>query len=226
MDDKNWVDLDDESLESIVLDFRFAEIQHELYALEQHRLATEAQLASILETSRERLREVVTDDDEDIVTDQLRWVDNFIDDEMPRFFRYPILVSLWAIFEAAARDISEDIRKRSGQRLTIDDLKGRDTLDQTKKYFEQVVRFPLVASDESLRYLRMLLTLRNAIAHGNGRKDAIRESTWHKIESWNEAGIGTEYGFLTFTADFIERMVQVVSDSLKELIERAKVDSN
>ena len=72
----------------------------------------------------------------------------------------------------------------------------------------------------------MLLTLRNAIAHGNGRKDAITESTWRNIESWNEAGIGTDYGFLTFTADCVERMVQVVSDSLKELIERAKVDSN
>ena len=72
----------------------------------------------------------------------------------------------------------------------------------------------------------MLLTLRNALAHGNGRKDAIMESTWRNIESWNEAGINTEYEFLTFTADFVERMVHVVSDSLTELIERAKGDSN
>jgi hypothetical protein len=42
------------------------------------------------------------------------------------------------------------------------------------------------------------------------------------IQKWNEPGIGTEHGFLTFTAEFVEQIVKVVSASLTDLIERVK----
>ena len=222
MTDEHFVSLDDISLEGEVLDFRFSEIQHELYAIEQHRLATEAELPSILETARERLQaEVASDDDPDYVQSALSSIDSFIEDDMPRFFRYPTLISLWAVYEAATTDISNEIRKNAGQSLTIEDLRG-DKLDKIKKYFKEVVKFPLVSDGQSLRYLRMLLILRNALAHGNGREDAIKPNTWKRIEKWNESGIGTEHGFLTFTADFVEQIVKVVSASLTDLIARVK----
>ena len=222
MSEEHFVNLDDISLEGEVLDFRFSEIQHELYAIEQHRLAIESELPAILETARERLQgEVTTDDDPDYLQYALSSIDSFIDDDMPRFFRYPTLISLWAIYESAATDISNEIRKNVGQSLTIEDLRG-DKLEKIKKYFEEVVKFPLVRDGQSLRYLRMLLILRNALAHGNGREDAIKQNTWKRIEKWNEPGIGTEHGFLTFTADFVEQIVRVVSASLTDLIARVK----
>ena len=222
MSAEHFVNLDDISLEGEVLDFRFSEIQHELYAIEQHRLATEAELPSILETGRERLQaEVATDDDPDYVQSELQSIDSFINDDMPRFFRYPTLISLWAVYEAAATEISNEIRKNVGHSLTIEDLRG-DKLEKIKKYFEQVLKFPLVSDAQSLRYLRMLLILRNALAHGNGREDAIKQSKWEMIQKWNESGIGTEHGFLTFDAEFVQRMVMVVSASLTDLIERVK----
>jgi hypothetical protein len=169
LSDEHIVNLDDISIEGEVLDLRFSEIQHELYAIEQHRFATEAQLPSILETARERLQgEVSPDDDPSYVQYELSSIDSFIDDDMPRFFRYPTLISLWAVYEAAATDISKEIRKNVGQSLTIEDLRG-DKLEKIKKYFEQVLKFPLVSDAQSVRYLRMLLILRNALAHGNGR---------------------------------------------------------
>ena len=226
MSDEHFVNLDDFSVEGEVLDFRFSEIQHELYAIDQHRLAIEAQLPSILETARERLQaEVPTDDDPDYVQSELRAIESFIDDDMPRFFRYPTLISLWAIYEAAATDISNEIRKNVGQSLTIEDLRG-DKLEKIKKYFEEVLKFPLVSNGQSLRYLRMLLILRNALAHGNGREDAIKQNTWKRIAKWNEPGIGTEHGFLTFTAVFVEQIVKVVSASLTDLIARVKTAYN
>ena len=99
MSDEHFKNLDDISIEGEVIDLRFSEIQHELYAIEQHRLATEAQLPSILETARERLQgEVSPDDDPDYVQYELNAIDSFIDDDMPRFFRYPTLISLWAVW--------------------------------------------------------------------------------------------------------------------------------
>lgn len=221
LSDEHFVNLDDISMDEVV-DLRFSEIQHELYAIEQHRLATEAELPSILETARKRLEaEVATDDDPDYIQYALNAIDSFINDDMPRFFRYPTLISLWAVYEAATTDISKEIRKNVGQSLTIEDLRG-DKLDTIKKYYEAVLKFPLVSDEQSVRYLRMLLILRNVLAHGNGRKDAIKQSKWEIIQKWNEPGIGTEYGFLTLSAEFVERIVKVVSASLTDLIERVK----
>jgi hypothetical protein len=220
MSDEHSINLDE------IVDVRFGGIQHELFAIEQHRLVSEAELPSILEAARERLRgEVTLDDDPDYVQYELTSIDRFIDEDMPRFFRYPILISLWAIYESAAMDISNEIRKNVNQPLTIQDLTG-DKLEKIKKYFGHVLNFPLVSDEESLRYLRMLLTLRNALAHGNGREDAIKPKGWEIIQKWNEPGIGTEYGFLTFTAEFIQEMVEMVSASLTDLIERVKKTYN
>ena len=70
----------------------------------------------------------------------------------------------------------------------------------------------------------MLLTLRNAIAHGNGRKDAVNENYWKKIQIWeNEGkGISSVGGYLSFSSSFVKDTLELVSNSLGDLIGRAR----
>ena len=70
----------------------------------------------------------------------------------------------------------------------------------------------------------MLLTLRNAIAHGNGRKGAVNENHWKKIQIWeNEGkGISSVGGYLSFSSSFVKDTLELVSNSLGDLIGRAR----
>jgi len=209
----------------IFLDYRFAEIESELYAVEQHRLALEAQLPALLESERSRLREELRQqygpDEGELRYQEEAWVDEFIDYELPRLIRYPILVSLWAVYESATFNIAKELQKKRGQSLGLNDIRG-GVLDKAKKYFEHVLTFPLTSDQNELKWVHMLAVIRNAIAHGNGRREAVKPDTWRSIESWNQSGIDTDLQYLAFSGEFIARMVEVVTKSLSRLIERAK----
>ena len=83
---------------STILDYRFTEIESELYAVQQHRRALEDQLTAILDTQRLRLRDELKlaygPEEGELRYQEETWVDVFIDYELPRLIRYPILVSL------------------------------------------------------------------------------------------------------------------------------------
>ena len=168
------------------------------------------------------MREQYEPDEADARFDHEGWVDVFIEYELPQLVRYPILVSLWAVYESATAYIGEELQKRLNRKLSLDDIRG-SVLERTKKYFDDVLEFPLTASDNEMLWIRRLAILRNAVAHGNGRKQAVKPTIWRMIESWNQAGVDTDLPYLFFSADFVSEMVDVVSKSLFNLIERAKV---
>jgi len=210
---------------NFVIDVRYIEIESELHAVEQNRSALESQLPIIQQNERARildeLREQYEPDEADARFDHEVWVDVFIEYELPQLVRYPILVSLWAVYESATAYIGEELQKGLNRRLSLDDIRG-GVLERTKKYFDDVLEFPLTASDNEMLWIRRLAILRNAVAHGNGRKQAVKPTIWRTIESWNQPGIDTDLPFLFFSADFVSEMARVVSKSLFNLIERAK----
>jgi predicted metal-dependent hydrolase len=74
--------LDNEHLfDDFIIDFRFTEIQHELFAIEQHRVLVEAQLPTLLESHRTKLRqealEEYADEDELVIGEIIASVDVF-----------------------------------------------------------------------------------------------------------------------------------------------------
>jgi hypothetical protein len=78
----------------VKLDFRFIDIEHEIWTLEQYFHATENQLPDIAERERNRVNEEWKNADEDtwmMVQSDLHYLSDHI---LPRFFYAPILVTL------------------------------------------------------------------------------------------------------------------------------------
>lgn len=73
-------------------------------------------------------------------------------------------------------------------------------------------------------YLDILLLVRNAVAHSNGRIEVIKPRALQKIRSWEKThkGLSTDSQYLTFTAAFVEEMTKAVTASLEDLIKRVK----
>jgi hypothetical protein len=212
--------LDDDHIPSI--DFRFFEIGHELGSLQDYFRTTERQLPLLAEHAEEQLFEELTD--EDTFGAVRSFAHRFAEDVLPRFFRSPILVALWAIYESGTTDIAEYLRQRGNHALKLQDISGRNELDRKRKYFEHILKFQLITDERAQEYIEMLLLLRNSIAHGNGHKDFVKENNWNKINSWERhiKGVSTEYGYLTFSESFIGEMLNIVGDSLNDLIQRVK----
>jgi hypothetical protein len=211
----------------MLLDFRYIDIEHELWAISEYFRATERLLPILAEQERKRVFEEweggkKTDEDnwELILQELYELTVNLL----PRFFRSPILVSLWAIYESAASQIANDLQQRGSYALRLRDIKGDNSFDSLQKYYAHVLHFELFREKSTADILEMLLVLRNAIAHGNGRKDAVNENYWRKIQVWQKSGKGilADDDYLTYTPQFIEEMLNVVNESLSDLIIRAK----
>jgi hypothetical protein len=210
---------------SIYIDFRFVEIEYELWALQEYIRTLESQLPLLETQEQEKLRERIREQDYDESDANIEYQQYYdlIERMLPRFFRSPVLVTLWAIYESAIKEIASYIKEKQKCSLDIQDIRG-DTLGRTKKYYDHVLKFPLITSDQTWEYLEMLLVLRNALAHGNGRKDAIKNDTWKKIEKWQKAktGVVVEDDYLIFTASFVQEAFTIVSDALRDLIQRTR----
>lgn len=216
----NTESLDDDDIPSI--DFRFFEIGHELGSLQDYFRTTERQLPLLAEHAQEQLFEELADEYNS--REVSSFAHRFAEDVLPRCFRSPILVSLWAIYESGTTDIANYLRERGNHALKLQDISGRNELDRKRKYFEHILKFQLISDGRAQEYIEMLLVLRNSIAHGNGREEFVKENNWNKIKSWERRvkGISTDYGYLTFSEAFVGEMLNIVGNSLGDLIERVK----
>jgi hypothetical protein len=147
-----------------VQDFRFAAIESELYVIREWSEAVERQLPLTIKSETARLEAELSGADEYERHEIEQWILQFTEEVLPRFFRGPILVALWAIFESAICEIAEDLGKQGGHELGIEDLRGGNVLERAKKYYELVLHFPLMAASSNEEPIRMFLSVRNAIA--------------------------------------------------------------
>jgi hypothetical protein len=212
----------------IRVDFRFVEILNELYALEQFMDCVESQLPDLIKKEEEKAHEMLRDQGTDIdefERDQInRKLYSLIDEVLPRYFRTPILVSLWAIFESAIIEIAEEVKNQQKQVIKLNDING-DLLERTNKYFNHIIKISVNTEDNSWQHLRMFYTLRNAIAHANGRLDNIKsEKDIEKIKQWSKAGIGIDSvnGTLNFSSEFVRKTYSVIFEVIKTLTDQVK----
>lgn len=218
MSEEGGINLDE------VIDYRFLEIEAELSALSEYSEAVERQLPFAVESETKRLEAELTDAEEYEQHSIEQWIYQFTEEVLPRFFRAPILVALWAIFESAVLRIAGYLQKESGHALRINDLRGKNDFDRYQKYYEHVLGFPLIGVEEMRETLDTLLLVRNALAHGNGLVEMIKPDNLHKIRSWEKThgGIFTEHEYLYVSTEFVQRMTRAVSIVLNDLIRRVK----
>lgn len=143
---------------------------------------------------------------------------------LPRFFRGPFLVSLYAVYEASVTEIAHLLQKGQGKAISIDDLRGDDFLDRAKKYYKHILTFELCADNSAWQQIKMLSEVRNAIAHTNGRIEMLRGRAKEKILDWEKKriGIDTNWGYIVVDRAFVERTVSKVQSSLEDLVQRYK----
>lgn len=215
---------EDIDVEGIVLDFRFTEIEAELFVILEHLRTLEQQLPVVRKTERDRLEQDLEGLDQDEWSATLRWIDEFVDDVLPRLYYSPLLVQLWAVFESGIVEISKYIQEREAQRLSIYDLRANNDFERAQKYYTAVLRFPLIEIDGAQERLNRLLLARNVVAHSNGRVEAIKPAPLQKLHQLEkELGVvlvGTYH--VSFPIGFVREMALTVKNVLDDLISRVK----
>jgi len=211
----------------LTLDFRFVEIEYELWALGEYLNALEQQLPAIAEEKRTqtfaRLQAEKSDWDDPETELAFRELDEIAESVLPRFLRGPFLVTLWALYESAITEIAGYLKQQQKKALGLQDIRD-GFLDRARKYFDHILAFPLCADDRTWERLQMLMILRNALAHANGRIEAVKEKSRSKIEEYTKmrVGVAVENGNLSFTEAFVRETYALVHESLINLIERVR----
>ena len=205
------------------IDIRLIEVERELSILGEHLELIEEQikrstdLAICEREARERELE------NDVEADESDWGElhneyrNYIEVTLPRILRNPLLVTLFAVYESAVKDIARFMKKEDDP--SLDDAKG-DFLEHAKKYYKHVLHFELSGDNERWKRLKMLSTLRNAIAHTNGRWEAIDKKTRCKIMKYKV--VNKDYGFILVSKPFLRYIVAVAKWELEDLLARYK----
>jgi hypothetical protein len=212
----------------INVDFRLLDVSLELHALEEYLETMEKQIDLL--TASEKLNLEAAIRKQNITPDDPEWqfehqnYDHRVDFLLPRFFRGPFLVSLYAVYEASVTEIARLIQKAQGKAISIDDLRGDDFLDRAKKYYTHVLSFDLCTDNSAWQQIRMLSEVRNAIAHTNGRIKMLRSRSREKIHAWEkkQIGIDSNWGYIVVDRAFVWRTFSKVQLSLENLVQRYK----
>ena len=149
---------------------------------------------------------------------------------LPRFFRNPALISLYAIYESSVNIIADYLRQKLDESLprlkNYEKNKRMNFLHRANKYFHDVLKIPLYSNgyEEDLERLRVLT---NAIAHCNGRLEEVKTMERKTIQKWekDKIGISIYQGDLLISEGFLRKTYLIVKDSLSDLIKSHKTVS-
>ncbi len=208
-------------------DLRLLNIDLELSALDSHLYLLEEHIRKTKASEHTKLQKEI--DEHKLTPDDPDWQINrgeffyFVDYLLPRFFRSPFLVSLYAVYESAVTEIAKLMQEKNGIATFINDhkLKG-DFLNKAKNYYDHVIGFPLCTNKLEWDRIKMLSDLRNAIAHANGRIEMLKPRIEKKITDWEKQkiGISSMNGFVVIEEGFLRDTLGLVSASLSDLVER------
>jgi hypothetical protein len=214
----------------IEFDDRLLDVSLEIFALEDYLKLLEKQIDHVRNSERLILDAVrnaqdLSQDDPDPVLQQAEWnYHDRVESLLPRFFRGPFLVALYAVYESAVTGIARLIQVQQGQKISLNDIRGDDFLDRAKKYYKHILRFELCEDNTSWQHVTMLSELRNAIAHTNGRLEMLSGRAKARIRDWEKKHIGieTDSGYIIVDSAFVQKTFGLVRGSLQGLIERYK----
>jgi hypothetical protein len=210
------------------LDFRFTENYYELYALGDFRIVLEKQLAAVIINEQERFEiELGKQKWDEIELDQIRQAMNDrVYELLPRYFRSPFLVTLWSIVETSITEVAKYLQIKKNKKLSLKDIKGKNFIDQSDKYYRHILEFTLFQNTNILNQLDMLRILRNTIAHCNGRIDAIKENDLIKIKTFRQSyqGIDIYSNSIIFSDNFLKETYDVIKSGIFDLLDRAKTE--
>lgn len=206
---------------------RLNEIRSELFTLRDHLQFIEKEITRSQKIERRRLDNLINKkrlsvEDEEMKIAKYEY-DYKVEFLLPRLLRAPFLISLYAVYESAINDIAKLLKERQSQYLSINDIQG-DPLEKAYKYFKHILKFDLYVNNDDWIKIKMLLDLRNAIAHANGRIDMLNEKTSKKVIKWqlNKIGLSSRHGYMIIEASLAKELYDAVRLTLNNLITRYK----
>ncbi len=213
----------------IHIDFRLLDVSLELSALEDHLELIENQIQSLRTSEKIALDSLVRSQNSS--PDDFEWDEAYrdyyhkVESLLPRLFRGPFFVSLYAVYEAVVTEVARLIQRTLEQPLSLNDIRDSDFLDRAKKYYRHVLRFELCGDNTTWQQIIVLSELRNAMAHTNGRWEMLGEATKDRIKKWKKTHTGLEIveGYIIADSAFLRKTFGIVRSSLDDLVERYKL---
>ena len=214
----------------IHVDFRFIDLEHELWSLGKFRELFEEQLTFLKDQERVRLRARLSGTESEMDDAERQFaseqVELLVEEVLPRFFRGPYLIALWALFESGMIELADYLAQRKQLPLKLRDVRGRDPVEQWNKYFTHVASFPLGVAESTWENLDELRQVRHILAHANGRLDLAEESTRRKVERWcgETRGLRAHFNLLIVSAEYTRSAQVLVTDTPSGLIGRVRTE--
>jgi hypothetical protein len=212
----------------IRIDFRFTDLEHEVWSIGKYREVLEEQLTLAKEQALQRAHDTeslenISENDRGLAIARAYVLGEEV---LPRFYRGPFLISLWAVFELAITEVAEYLAEKKGASLKLCDIKGRDQRDQWTKYYSYVAEYPLKFEEITWQRIEELRQIRNVLAHSNGRLDRLGDKARNKIEQWcaEDRGLLSHYDLLHISAEYVREAELLVSATLTSLVRRVKED--
>lgn len=215
---------------NVGIGFKYLEILLELYAFEKFLNMLEKGLKYLTDQEALKTSSILRKlrDNNDIQIEKYDFTE-LVNHTMPRFFRNPALVSLWAIYESAIILIASCLQQQKKKSPKLKNYKKKEKmnfLDRANKYFNQVLKVKLYPDDHE-EHLKKLMVLRHAIAHCNGRLEDVKGKGRNQIKKWVDTEIGIEiyHGDLLISESFLREIHLIVKGSLSDLIKRVNSTS-
>lgn len=212
------------------VDFRFVDLEHELWSLGKFRELFEEQLSFLKDQERVRLRARFSGAGSEMDNAERQFaseqIDLLVEEVLPRFFRGPYLIALWALFESGMIELADYLAQRKQLPLKLRDIRGRDPIEQWNNYFTHVASFPLGVAAPTWAKLDELRQVRHVLAHANGRLDQTTENARGKVEGWcaENRGLHAHFNLLIVSADYTHSAQVLVADTLSGLIGRVRAE--
>jgi len=219
-------------LDRIEIDFRFVELQYELWALDAYRETLEEQIEVLRRNKKADVlaqleKDGLTPDDPEYHS-EYEMVYTLVDEIVPRFYRGPYLVALYGIFESAIEEMAGYIATQKGIALRLRDISGRTARERWSKYYSHVLDYEIGINESTWTKIEELRELRNAISHCNGRLSLLNPNLADKIRGWvaEKRGITTDYEFLLLSKEYLESAAVLVVSTIETMVERVKGDTS
>lgn len=211
----------------ISFDMRFVENEYDLWALGEFHSVIEPQLQYLRDQDRVRAMAELA---EQGAADDEAWalahqeLDERAEHVLPRFFRGPFIVALWAAYESTLVNVADRLAEAREKTLRLADIRGGNLLDRARKYFDGYLDFPLDADAARTRRIADLYQIRNTLVHGNGQLRS-RSREQRKILSKVLARyptLSTERDTLLISAEYTRDILRDVDQSARDLVLRAR----
>jgi hypothetical protein len=201
----------------------------EVYAVQDYYESLENQIDRVQRTLKLKLdtqlkTQKLTPDDPEWYK-AIQEYDHWVDLLLPRFFRGPFLVSLYALYESIVAEVAITIETLNPKLCSFQSFKKKrhlNFLEVSSQYYAEVLQIDLCPDANTWKQLIVLMKFRHAIAHGNGRIASIQPQKFKSeiVEMARDIpGVDTYSGYITFGKKFVAGITRIVLDELLRFIE-------